>query len=221
MVLKEFELDPYSFEAVILHGRTGTGKTELLHLLKKSGTRVLDLEGLAQHRGSLFGELGLHGQPTQKNFEAALWHELQDDNVGLLFIEAEGRKIGNLNLPDFIMRRINAGKRILVTATNKARVDRLLNSYLPVTDQGLVAKAKEVLPLLTAKLGKQMILELNEHAERAEFAELVEKLLLNYYDPLYDGHILKQQPYALEVCSDQLETAAAAIIEWSHRRCLV
>jgi tRNA 2-selenouridine synthase len=221
MVLKEFERDQYLFDPVILQGRTGTGKTELLHLLEKSGAQILDLEGLAHHRGSLFGELGLDGQPTQKNFDGALWKRLQDVHEGPLFIEAEGRKIGNLNLPEFVMRRINTGKCILVTSTTSTRVDRLLRSYLPETNVDLVAKAKQILPLLTAKLGKQMILELNEYADRGEFSELVEKLLVNYYDPLYDGHILKQQPYALEVCSDHLETAAAAIMEWSNKRCLV
>jgi tRNA 2-selenouridine synthase len=165
--------------------------------------------------------LGLRGQPTQKNFEAGIWQKLQHVKEGPLFIEAEGRKIGNLTLPDFIMRRIDGGKRILVTASNKARVHRLIAAYMPEADHDLVAQAREVLPLLTSKLGKQMIFELNEHADHAEFADLVEKLLVNYYDPLYDVHILKHQPYALEVCSDSLETAAATIVEWNKRRCLV
>jgi len=221
MVLKEFERDPYLFTPVILHGRTGTGKTELLYLLQKFGAQVLDLEGLAKHRGSVFGELGFHGQPTQKNFEGSLWERMQTVHEGPLFIEAEGRKIGNLNLPDFIMRRINMGQRILLTSATGARVERLLSSYLPETNLDLVAKAAQMLPLLTTKLGKQMVLELNDHASRGEFSELVEKLVVQYYDPLYDGHILKQRPFALEVCSDRLETAAAAILDWSKKSSLL
>jgi tRNA 2-selenouridine synthase len=215
MVLKEFESDPYPCNSVVLQGRTGAGKTDLLNLLEKSGAQILDLEKLAQHRGSLFGELGLSGQPTQKNFEGMLWERMQMVCDAPLFIEAEGRKIGNLTLPDFIMRRINSGRRILVTSSTDLRVKRIVSAYLPESNPELVARAKSILPLLTSRLSKQIVSEIHRLAGQGDFSELVEKLLVQYYDPLYDAKISRQK-FALEVCFDNPERCAAQIMEWSR-----
>ena len=214
-VLDEFARDAFPFETVVLHGRTGTGKTEILNALKDLGVQVLDLEGLSEHRGSLFGALGLSSQPTQKNFEGRLWEELSMLEAGVVFIEAESRKIGKLSLPDCIMTRIEKGRKILVTGTMPARVKRLMECYTPDNDQSLVHEALKILPSLTDRVGKQVVADLTELAAKGSFAELVERLLDAYYDPIYDKHIAKCQPYDFEVNSDDSRAAGENILRWS------
>ncbi len=88
------------FQLKVLAGLTGVGKTKLLQALKQLGAQILDLEGLANHRGSLLGEPHDGKQPSQKHFESQLWHKLKQlDPARPVYIEAESNRIGNLHLP--------------------------------------------------------------------------------------------------------------------------
>ena len=217
MVLNQFKLDAYPFKAIVLHGRTGTGKTDILRELKKLGAQILDLEELASHRGSLFGGLGLSNQPTQKNFEGALWQTLHKCGAGPLFIEAESRRIGQLTLPDFIMNRIEHGHKVMINGSLASRVSRLIGMYMPLENARSVEEASTILNSLTDRLGKQNIAEFHEYAAQGKIAVLVEKLLQLYYDPHYDKHILKSQPFDLELSCDDSSEAAEAIFEWAKK----
>src|SRR5262249_50005339 len=121
-ILKDFDSDALAFHPVVLHGLTGVGKTEVLEGLSQQGIQVLNLEALANHRGSVFGGLGLGQQPTQKNFDACLWKQLRELDLSKpVVVEAESRKVGKLSLPPFVHRRIENGPTILVTSSLSAR----------------------------------------------------------------------------------------------------
>ncbi|HMO23827.1 MAG TPA: tRNA 2-selenouridine(34) synthase MnmH, partial [Candidatus Melainabacteria bacterium] len=104
----------YPFKVVVLDGLTGVGKTEVLKALAAIGLDVLDLEAIANHRGSIFGGIGLGEQPTQKNFDGYLWERLRTFSGDCVFLEAESRKIGSVRLPEFLMERIKYGARVLL-----------------------------------------------------------------------------------------------------------
>src|SRR5262249_33796033 len=108
---------PYDFFPGVLDGVSWCGEDQILPDLSRLGNSVLNLEALANHRGSVFGGMGLGDQPTQKNFDASLWLELRKFGKEPVFMEAEGRKIGRISLPDCIVDRIASGHKVLATAS--------------------------------------------------------------------------------------------------------
>lgn len=162
----------------VLHGLTGTGKTEILRRLKNS----LDLEDFAGHRSSVFGGLGLL-EKSQKLFEGLLLcrvFELAD--AGYAVIEGESRKIGNIHLPGFVMNRMSNSPCILIRASIERRVAILLQEYR--TDEHaeeIIAIVKSLGPGI-GKNNVNLLIELFSHGELEEFTKV---LLEKYYDPLY------------------------------------
>ena len=101
---------PAAFEFHVLCGRTGTGKTRLLQTLAAQGAQVLDLEGLAAHRGSILGALPDQPQPSQKGFDTLLWQQLtQLDASRPVFVESESRKIGQVRMPESMYEAMRCG----------------------------------------------------------------------------------------------------------------
>lgn len=212
-VIEFLEVSNWPFSAVVLQGLTGTGKTEILKELEKLGMQVLDLEGLANHRGSAFGGIGLGKQPTQKNFEAAIYDRLRTIKGGIVFMEAEGRKIGNLNLPKHLLALIGSQPRVLITGSIEARKTRLVQDYAQQTDEAR-QHALDSLNRLKERLGGQAITELCELAQLGKLAEVAERLLEVYYDPLYGKHIEQMAPYTLSISGDDPISAASQICQF-------
>lgn len=103
-VIAALETLPFKFDFCVISGATGSGKSHLLHALAEQGGQVLDLEKLAQHRGSLLGDLPGQPQPTQKTFETRLWDALRAFTSDRpVYIEAESRKIGVLSVPNVLL----------------------------------------------------------------------------------------------------------------------
>ena len=127
MPFQEVKL-PQTF--VVLYGLTGTGKTEIIRQLEEKGWPVLDLEGLANHRGSVFGSIGLGQQPSQKRLESLIFAKLKSFGAGkVIVIEGESRRIGRLFVPEVICRGMKVGKRVLIYAPIEVRVKRLVKVY--------------------------------------------------------------------------------------------
>lgn len=216
MVLKDLVQDRFSFEPVVLYGLTGAGKTELLQALSLSGCQVLDLEALANHRGSAFGGLGKAPQPTQKNFEALLWNTMRKFDLSQpVFIEAESRKVGRLSLPDPILAKIRKGKAVLVDASVEARVKRIAEDYLSSSASPEVAldDSLQMLATIYERLGKAFSEEIAELLRKGEIALAVRILLIEYYDPLY-GKSIRNKEFALTVASDDLHLTAEDLKQW-------
>jgi tRNA 2-selenouridine synthase len=207
-VLSDFERDEYPFTTITLHGLTGSGKTELLEALESSGEQVLDLEELANHRGSVFGGMGLQDQPTQKNFDAALWQRLRTLKPGPVFVEGESRKIGKLAVPDFLVHRIHSGTKVLVNASLEGRTKRIVEEYgRTLGCKETENSATAILHSLKERVGSKRVEEIEELAGSGRLDEAVKILLLEYYDPMYQRGIEKLRPYGLEVDSDDLAEA--------------
>ena len=161
---------------------------------------------MAQHRGSLYGALGLKPN-SQKKFENLLLKRLNELNdQPYIFVEGESRKIGNLQIPVFLWEAMENGINILVTRTLPVRVKELVKEYF-VDHPEEIKKISASLWRVISKKNKQKMLDLLEQQEY----ELAAKILLTkYYDPLYE-HTLKRKQYLFEVNNDDLEKATSII----------
>src|SRR5207244_440629 len=108
-VVQELQRLPSHFRFLVIHGPTGSGKSRYLKNLQRSGEQVLDLEELAAHRGSVLGNLPDRPQPSQKWFESQLLAALSAlDPARTVYVEGESRKIGQIQVPEGLIRRTPA-----------------------------------------------------------------------------------------------------------------
>lgn len=213
-LLEDFDVG-YPFNLVVLHGHTGVGKTEILEELAKLTVPVLNLEEMASHRGSVFGAMAAK-QPSQKNFDAAIWTRVKTYGDVSVCAEAESKKVGNLRLPDFICQKLEAGRRILVTGTLNARRQRILRDYVgeDLRQEANLNNAIKSLSVLRERLGSKLTLEIEKQGRDGNFADAVDNLLVHYYDPLYQKQIDRFEPYELTVNGDDPTLAARQIADW-------
>lgn len=169
---------------IVLRGLTGVGKTRLLHRLAADGVPVVDLEGLANHRGSAFGHLGLPPQPTQRMFEALLWDALRRIPAeGYAVAEGESRHIGRLILPPRVYQALQTEVSLWVETPLETRVRNILADY-PARD-GLKAEFARPIRALKERFGNKAVAEMLGLLQAGEWEELVRQLMIRYYDPLY------------------------------------
>lgn len=170
---------------LVMRGLTGVGKTRLLLQLAEEGYPVLDLEGLANHRGSAFGALGLPPQPTQKRFEALLWDHLRKIPLdGYALAEGESKHIGKLVLPPRVYEALQRETTLWLNASLEHRVQVTLQDY-PALD---TLKAAFIPPIraLRPRLGTAAVERLLGLLEAGCWEDLVRELMVLYYDPLYN-----------------------------------
>ncbi|MFA5370986.1 MAG: tRNA 2-selenouridine(34) synthase MnmH [Sideroxydans sp.] len=182
-VLDKLETLPGIFSYRVICGATGSGKSRLLDALAAEGAQVLDLEALAQHRGSVLGEYP-QAQPSQKRFETLLLQTLQGfDPLHPVFIEAESNKIGRISLPATLVKAMHGSACVLLDTTHAARIELLMQEYQHFIDHPdtLIERLQFLRPFHGAK---QL-----EHWETlirgGDFSNLVAELLALHYDPSY------------------------------------
>jgi len=172
---------------VVLGGKTGSGKTDVLLAMRDElGAQVLDLEGEANHRGSIFGSLGRPPQPTNEHYEnhlALQWAKFSADCP--VFIEDESHAVGSCGVPPGLWGRMRSAEvtSILMEVPHAARIDRLVGEYGVYPPERLAACVEG----LKKRLGGERVGELVEALERSPPAlELVaDQLLEHYYDGMY------------------------------------
>lgn len=167
---------------VVLYGNTGTGKTEILKDLDREGSDVLDLEGAANHRGSTLGSVGLGEQNSQKMFESILYNSLRDRKSNLVFTEGESKRIGKDVIPDCIFNKIKSGIHLSITCPIEYRVETIFKDYVHGTDEELI----EAITYLKKRLGKSKVDEYISKIKNNNHREVIEALMVDYYDPLYE-----------------------------------
>ncbi|WP_293678602.1 tRNA 2-selenouridine(34) synthase MnmH [uncultured Phenylobacterium sp.] len=174
-----------ALDFVLLDGHTGTGKTALLERLAGLGVQTLDLEALAEHRGSLFGALAGRPQPSQKLFESRLLAALDAlDPARPVVAEAEASKIGERMLPPALWSRLAAAPYIELVADRGERARYLVAAYAELTaDRHALEAAIERLPVHPSR---ERLAGWRGLADAGAFAELAEALLALHYDPAYD-----------------------------------
>jgi len=176
---------PLSFDYVVIAGRTGSGKTRLLQALADAGAQVLDLEGLARHRGSVLGGLPHEPQPTQKAFETQLWSALSAfDPSRPVYVESESRKIGQLQVPSALLDRMRSdGRVVMVTMPDASRIELLVEEYGFFAEQ--VERFCGHLETLVDLRGRETVKHWQTLARDGRWAEVFGALMRAHYDPLY------------------------------------
>lgn len=175
---------PDRFTFRVLAGPTGCGKTRLLAALANQGEQVLDLEAMAAHRGSLLGMLPGTPQPTQKAFDSALLQALRRvEPAKPVWIEAESKKIGNLQLPQGLFDRMHRSRLIELDAPMPERVKLWREDYPHFADDlvGMVQKLQPLKPLV----GGQVLSKWEALATQGATDALFECIMREHYDPCY------------------------------------
>lgn len=206
------------FRYVTVCGCTGTGKTALLGALAQAGAQAIDLEGLANHRGSLLGARETP-QPTQKGFDTLLWHALRSlDPARPVFIESESKKIGAVQMPEAMRATMGGGDCVWLEVPLPARVAHIAAEYAHfVADpQALMARLQ---PLKELR-GARQLQAWQDLANHRDSDALFASLMVDHYDPLYSTAIRRNYPQlaaAPQVSLDTLTPAALAAAAASLR----
>lgn len=191
---------------IVIGGHTGIGKTQMLRKLADEGYPVLDLEEMAGHRGSIFGQTGLEAN-NQKTFEALFVEGiLQWKDAPFVLVEAESKRIGKVVLPDFLVTAKEAGQQIILRMPIKQRVRHIIEEYKPdLHKEEYISAFRRIKSRIHTPIARQI--EQDLLADR--FEEAVELLLEYYYDPRY---LHAEQNYALEPIVCKVEDIEDAII---------
>jgi len=182
---------------ILLDGYTGSGKTMILGLLSQEGVQTIDLEALADHRGSLFGATHVP-QPGQKLFETRLAEALAPmDRTRPIVVEAESSRIGNLTLPPVLWTAMKRAPRIELIVPVEARVALVLNDYQAIG--GDVDALEVALRRLPRHHSRETIASWVAAAREGRLAELVTDLMLQHYDPAYRRGAAARRSVALRI----------------------
>jgi len=166
---------------VILGGKTGSGKTEILYEMEKLGQQIIDLEGLANHKGSAFGALGQEIQPTTEQFTNNLFDVWKDiDPNRSVWIEDESKNIGSVSIPDELFEKMNQAPVIVVEMKKELRIKRLVKEY-SFFDYQLLEKS---ILKIQKRLGGLNTQECIKAVREKKFARAIE-ISLTYYDKAY------------------------------------
>lgn len=201
---------------VILGGSTGCGKTELLHLMREKGEQIIDLEGLAKHKGSTYGGIQMGTQPTNEHFENELALELHKfNNDAPIWVENESRLLGRVKLPDAFYEQMRSAKVIQIELPLAIRVERILKEYAILPKEELIAATAK----LEKRLGNLKMNKAIEHIEKEEFDRWIE-IMLVYYDKSYAyGNSLRDEKdvQSIELLDNNMNKNADLIIDHYHQ----
>jgi tRNA 2-selenouridine synthase len=199
----------------ILGGRTGSGKTMILKELGRHGEQVIDLEGLAHHKGSSFGSLGEKPQPTQEMFENKLFMELNAlDNNRTVWIEDESNMIGTKVIPKSFFLRMRSSPVYFLDIPFETRLDYLTQEYGKFSTEEL----KNAIERITKKLGGQHAKAALEAIDAGDFKTAF-GICLAYYDKTYEYGKNKRVAESIVNCPFSilnLEQIVAAVIKVSR-----
>lgn len=211
LVLKFFEkkLDK---DMIVLDGLTGVGKTEILEALIKEGLPAIDLEGLANNRGSVFGNVGLPKQPMQKHFEGMLFCEyVKFKQYPTLIVECESRRIGSNIIPEIFFTAMEQGRHILIYDSLPNRVARLTATYTGNAAANNEEQLSKAIYSLKKRLGNKKTDILLECLAGQDYKTLTEILLTDYYDPLYNYPDLPTEEYELSLNAADFDKSVSVL----------
>ncbi|MEM7106394.1 MAG: tRNA 2-selenouridine(34) synthase MnmH [Bacteroidota bacterium] len=215
LMLKTFEKTQAQF--LIIGGKTGIGKTELLHALSQAGEQVIDLEGMANHKGSAFGALGQATQPTTEQFANDLFTLFQKMDINRrIWLENESRTIGTVYLPDPFLDTMKSSILINVDIPMNLRVQRLVNEYATFPPESLI----DAFERIERRLGGQNMKAAIQAINAGEFHEAA-AIALRYYDKSY-LHAVNRWPFKkifeIQLEEDNPENGAKTIIELANEQ---
>lgn len=202
----------------LIDGQTGSGKTALLHALEATGAQVIDLEGLANHRGSAFGDFGTDEQPAQRMFETGIWDRLRRFDLSRpIFVEAESARVGSRRVPVRLWKAMLAAPRVELQVPVEARADFLLDAY-----QDVISAPDRLDAALARLQGLQPKEDLDRWAALAgegAYRPLAIELMRQHYDPLYARSRKRRKDAPVKVLElsdlseDAVRQAARSLLE--------
>ncbi len=173
----------------LIGGKTGTSKTDLLNYIKKESIYVIDLEGIANHRGSSFGSLGMEKQPTTQQFENILAESIDEfhkNDANEIWLEAESSNLGKCRIPNSLYTKMKNAPIIEIIKTKDERIKNLVNVY----SQNSQNELKDAVKRISKRLGPQRTKEALDAIEKKEWSKAC-KSMLAYYDKCYEYELKK------------------------------
>lgn len=202
-----------SHEYININGYTGVGKTEILNFLEKSHKNVLNLEQLANHRGSILGNAGLTSQPSQKMFESLLFDKLKIFDDSPVFVECESGKIGSVNIPQSLRQKYNSSThQVMINCELGKRIARIKSDYLKNSDA--IDDIRAAITYLSKYIGKSNSKILLEKLDDEDYDSVIENLITKYYDKSY---AVKKKDFELEIDNNDSKTCAHEIMKFYAR----
>lgn len=181
--IRERLSDP--IKIILLGGYTGSGKTDLLKLLEQRGEQVVDLEGIAHHKGSAFGAIGELPQPSTEMFENLLFAKIESFDLSKpVWVEDESHNVGKIFIPEPFWLQMRNSPLVVVEAPFKCRLERLLRDYGSFSGELLAASIKKI----EKRLGYDKCKEAVECCLAGELERAAEITLL-YYDKAYQNQL--------------------------------
>ncbi|HYW36016.1 MAG TPA: tRNA 2-selenouridine(34) synthase MnmH [Balneolaceae bacterium] len=199
---RNFVLDTFTrrWPVIVLGGMTGSGKTEVLHNMRKMGAQVIDLEGLAHHKGSAFGAIGEDPQPSNEHFENKLAMRLLSmDTQRPIWVEDESHLVGKNIIPNDFYDQMRAAPVIEMQVPDEDRIEHLIDIYGDYPSDELADSINAISRRLGGLRTQQALDALAEN----DF-ETVARLALSYYDKTYTYGLSKRDPetvFPLELSS--------------------
>ncbi|MGE5544186.1 MAG: tRNA 2-selenouridine(34) synthase MnmH, partial [Bacillota bacterium] len=188
--------------------------TEIIKRMAEDGWPAVDLEGLANHRGSVFGGLGLGEQPRQKLFDSLLYETMkQYAGHKYLIVESESKKIGRLFLPDHLYAMMKKGIHVLIYDNLENRVNRLYHQYV----ENVRNSSKDFLNCmqgLKGLLGNKKTEEISDLIRDDKLRDAIRVLLTDYYDPLYGYPSSSDLDYDLSLDGSDSSLAAHTLAKY-------
>jgi tRNA 2-selenouridine synthase len=202
--------------AIVLHGLTGVGKTEVLKKLKSFGYPTLDLEEMAAHRGSIFGTIGLGEGNNQKTFDSLLYKGLREIEGAAFFVmEAESKRIGKAAQPEQLMDKKMKGINIYIHTPLEQRVKQLVTEYvLPYKDEPWYHDqiSLGIEKILRRIKDNDMRIALVQTLENKDYETMIRILLEQYYDPRYDHATLEYEGKFIDIFADDSYDAGLKVM---------
>ena len=205
------------FSIMLVDGGTGVGKTKLLKASERRGVQIIDLEGLANHRGSFFGDHAAE-QPSQKAFESALATRIVAlDPMRPVLMEAESSRIGRIILPPALWQAMCTAPRIWLSATIDERAAHILRHYSPLCEDS--DRLNACLDGLQPYHSKTRLAGWREAARAGDFSHLVKDLIRHHYDPRYRHRRDAELAIPLTRLNDRgIDVAVTQVIAFLDRR---
>ncbi|CCG99183.1 tRNA 2-selenouridine synthase [Fibrella aestuarina BUZ 2] len=201
-------------QVLVLGGKTGSGKTDVLKQLAALGEQVIDLEGLAHHKGSSYGAIGQLPQPSTEQYENRVFdHYRHLDPTKRVWIEDESRSVGKCFVPMSLWQQMQTAPVAFIDVPRAVRVERLVREYTGI-DHTLLVEATE---RIRKRLGGQAYKDAIDALNRGDYATVAD-LTLNYYDKAY-LHSLNQRDKSsvspIPIATDDPTQTAQKLIAWA------
>jgi tRNA 2-selenouridine synthase len=181
-VINQLEQPDLPFNAYVLNGLTGTGKTRILKALEKEGYPIMDLEGMANHKGSIFGHIGTEPH-NQKVFDSLLVRKMRQlQNSPYVLFEAEGNRIGKAALPPWLSELKSHSLQLIIDMPMEERIKEILEDYQP---EQYREECLEAFLRIKSRMPQDVANQIETDLETGGFSSAIRLLLEHYYDSRY------------------------------------